>query len=404
MKLSTAALSVLLVLSSALGGAAIADEAGIRLIMPDGQLRSDPVRVYLPDTEITSAMKPELHLVRIVRRSDVVEDDLRAYGKPYSPFLVAPNQTWDDEAEPDLVHTGTVLLFNLRNFQIPLYKTGTRVQPVLRWQRSTETEATEDEKTEAKTGERGAAPKAEFEAAGARVYLANGMGCILWTLLIVAVLLRSVWGLRRDSGGLLGLVGTKGGGLSMSLTQMALWTIAVGSVVLGFGLMRLSVPDIPDTLVLLMGGAATTAAVGHWQTYRWRRAKETAPAKNKGATGSSNQPRSLSEKLQSLLMSDVNGKPEPSLAKAQILFWTLIALIVFVVKSVLDGQLWNVPTQLVALMGVSQVSFLARNELGVRDDERAATERREAEEAKQGGKPEAGPQPKPTPPEGGGGQ
>ena len=35
------------------------------------------------------------------------------------------------------------------------------------------------------------------------------------------------------------------------------------------------------------------------------------------------------------------------------------------VKSLLEGELWDVPTQLVALMGVSQAGFLSRKEMSV---------------------------------------
>jgi len=169
--------------------------------------------------------------------------------------------------------------------------------------------------------------------------------------------------------------------VSMSLTQMALWTIAVGAVVLGFGLMRLQVPNIPDNLVLLMGFATGTSAAGHWQVNRGRRLKEKEDklkeikaaqsgqkkkkqnAKNKEDV---NEPLTLAEKFKTLIMVDVgDGKYEPSIAKAQMLFWTLTTLSLFVVKSLLEGELWDVPTQLVALMGVSQAGFLSRKEMSV---------------------------------------
>lgn len=49
----------------------------------------------------------------------------------------------------------------------------------------------------------------------------------------------------------------------------------------------------------------------------------------------------------------------------------------FTVKSVLEGQLWDVPYQLVALMGISQASFLTRNELAVRDEGQKAEDAEE---------------------------
>ena len=42
-----------------------------------------------------------------------------------------------------------------------------------------------------------------------------------------------------------------------------------------------------------------------------------------------------------------------------MLFWTVLMLVLFVTKSALDGALWDVPWQLVTLMGFSQASYVA---------------------------------------------
>jgi len=51
--------------------------------------------------------------------------------------------------------------------------------------------------------------------------------------------------------------------------------------------------------------------------------------------------------------------PDLSLSKAQMLFWTILLLVIFVSKSILDGAIWEVPWPLVALMGFSQAGYLA---------------------------------------------
>ena len=51
--------------------------------------------------------------------------------------------------------------------------------------------------------------------------------------------------------------------------------------------------------------------------------------------------------------------PELSLAKAQMLFWTVLLLGLFVTKSILEGAIWEVPWPLVFLMGFSQAGHLA---------------------------------------------
>ena len=54
-----------------------------------------------------------------------------------------------------------------------------------------------------------------------------------------------------------------------------------------------------------------------------------------------------------------DGKePQLSIAKVQMLLWTVISLILFVSKSLLGGSLWDIPWELVVLMGVSQTSYV----------------------------------------------
>jgi hypothetical protein len=50
---------------------------------------------------------------------------------------------------------------------------------------------------------------------------------------------------------------------------------------------------------------------------------------------------------------------ELSLSKAQMIFWTVLLLVLFISKSILDGAIWDTPWALVALMGFSQVGYLA---------------------------------------------
>ena len=61
-----------------------------------------------------------------------------------------------------------------------------------------------------------------------------------------------------------------------------------------------------------------------------------------------------------------------SIEKAQLLFWTYITIIIFIVKSYDEGQLWNVPYQLVALMGISQATFLGKKQIVLTETETTA--------------------------------
>jgi hypothetical protein len=47
-----------------------------------------------------------------------------------------------------------------------------------------------------------------------------------------------------------------------------------------------------------------------------------------------------------------------SLSRLQMLFWTVIIIIMFIAKSIIAGLLWDIPWTLVALMGVSQLGYI----------------------------------------------
>jgi hypothetical protein len=49
---------------------------------------------------------------------------------------------------------------------------------------------------------------------------------------------------------------------------------------------------------------------------------------------------------------------ELSIPKAQMVVWTLVVILLFCIKSVLGGELWAVPWELVVLTGFSQAGYL----------------------------------------------
>ena len=349
------------------------NKKGIEIFMADGQLPSHPIRIYERDKDLTNS-NPRLCLTRRVKVVETETDTLFCRDKDwYFPFEIAANQKWIDESSGHKVSkTGSLLLFDLVNFPISPYRSGARVLPIVRWEEYTTTIEGDSAKVDTVL---------HSGVSAKEIYLSNGPGTIFWTAIIILIFFAlAFWVTRANNKSLLGLIIIKKH-VSMSLTQMALWTIAVGAVVLGFGLMRLQVPNIPDNLVLLMGFATGTSAAGHWQVNRGRRLKkkedelkEIKAAKagqkkkkqNAKDKEDANEPLTLAEKFKTLIMVDVgDGKYEPSIAKAQMLFWTLTTLSLFVVKSLLEGELWDVPTQLVALMGVSQAGFLSRKEMSV---------------------------------------
>lgn len=297
----------------------------VRVYMPDGQLKSHMVRIYV-SKDIQSSQNPRLRLLQSHAVTKKAVDEARLL----EPGLVAPGQEWQENiAGSQVRRSGTLLLFDLN--QIPFnFKAVLRVLPVVSW--------IED--------------KTEHLAAGeSEVNIANIVAAICWTVMVVGLAFGLVvWlALKGKSNPLLFLAGADGH-LSLARTQVVCWTLAVGGVVLGYGFIRLDIPDIPASLLVLMGASLTTGGVGYFKDAQKHLAK--GGALRTQTTVDLHWPDLVR-------VFTVEQQPELSLAKAQMLFWTLLLLVLFMSKSILEGAIWEVPWPLVALMGFSQAGYLA---------------------------------------------
>lgn len=293
--------------------------------MPDGQLKSHSIRVYVT-RDILSNQNPRLRLLRshAVTKKAVDEAAL------WEPGVVAPGQEWIESVEGQQVRrSGTLLLFDISQIDFGL-KAMLRVMPVVSW--------TEGGNTRIAVGAR-------------EVNIGNIVVALCWTALVVVLALLVVIGLswRAGANPLLLLTGVDGR-LSLAQTQIACWTMVVGGVVLGYGLVRLDIPNIPPSLVVLMGASLATGGIAFFQD----------ALKHQAAVNAGVAPAQRTLALGDLIRVFPAGQePELSLAKAQMLFWTVLLLVLFVSKSILDGAIWEVPWALVALMGFSQAGYLA---------------------------------------------
>jgi hypothetical protein len=300
------------------------DEQPLRLYMPDGQLKSHAIRVYVT-RDIPASQRPRLRLLR----SHAVTKQAVDAATPFEPGVVAPGQEWMEPIkDQDIRRTGTLLLFDLSHVRFGL-KAMRRVMPVVTW-------------TEGGT---------ERIVVGAtEVNVGNIVAIIGWTAIIVGVALLIIVMLSRRVGNPLRLLSGVDGHLSLAQTQVACWTVVVGGVVLGYGLVRLEVPTIPPSLLVLMGASLATGGIAYFRDAQ----------KQKAAVATGVTPVSRPLELVDLVRVFTPGQaPELSLAKAQMLFWTVLLLVLFVSKSILDGVVWEVPWALVALMGFSQAGYLA---------------------------------------------
>jgi hypothetical protein len=333
-------------------------ETVITLYMPDGQLKSHSVAVYITHN-IQEDQKPQLQLLR----SHTVTDKEENEDAKIAPLLVAPNQEWTQtENNKQVQKTGTLLLFDIASadfFPKPMI----RVRPVVYW-----IEGGNLEKVVGKN----------------EVNVADILAACLWTLLItvVGLLLIIILASRvgKASGtaraSLVQFLSAVDGHLSLGQTQIACWTIVVGSVVLGYGMIRLEIPTIPSSLLALMGASLATGGVAYFQDSQKQAAAEAAsfvpaapsavgvrapvaavPAAAVGAPPAMNIVPHLADLVTNFSAGQTQG--QLSLAKAQMIFWTVLLLVMFVSKSILEGAIWDIPWALVALMGFSQAGYLA---------------------------------------------
>jgi len=314
-------LAIILVLFLNPAPALTEPSAATRLNMPDGQLKSHPIKVFI-NRDITRDMQPKLQLAAshaITEKQDG-ESFLR------EPMVLARHQEWTEIRHGTRVSVvGTLMLFDLSNYPIPFYKATMRLIPTLVWQEN---------------GLR------QTAIGPSEVYMANSIGAFGWVLILIGSIVLFIMLMSRQlQGQAWYLLCDSDGSLSLWRTQVAAWTLAVGGVVAGYGLIRLEVPNIPESLLALMGMTLGTGGISHYQTRKQTPTDTSVPR--------------LSPQLSDLICNILpDGKRQLSLARAQMLFWTLLILAMFVVKSVMDGDAWNVPWEMVALMGISQAGYL----------------------------------------------
>jgi hypothetical protein len=330
----------------------LASDALPHLFVPDGQLLSRPIQVYVSSTNLDENMNPVLMLIGF----DSPQHSGPSGTNIWKPFFVAGGQSWTENVSGQTVsRQGSFLLFDLNDYPLAAYKSTARVTPILNWNEA----GTHDSAS-------------STTVVGSPIYLGKSWAAAGWTLLVIGALLAVIYSLchvksteKERLKGVLSLISGPDNYMSLWRTQLVAWTLAVGSMVFFFGVIQLRVPQIPDSLVALMGMSVATGGLS------------TIAARTQGKNRKPKQPKSEDDEGP-----DKNHKPEfsdlissynadlklvvLSVPKAQMLFWTGLILILFVAKSLLTGELWNVPWEMVALTGVSQTGYVSDKALHVK--------------------------------------
>ena len=324
----------------------------------DGQLRSQLFKIFVT-TQLEPNMAPELSFVGghlLTQKSNL---EAGHFGKP----IMASHQIRPvtiDGAEVQA--SGTVLMFELPPAKFD-FKSAVRLLPILTW---SERATPDGHRVERKL------------IANDEVYLGNIGTAAFWTAAMVATITALLLGWSTSKSKAIRTFNPKpwlllitgpDGYLSLWRAQLMIWTFAVASLVFLFGLLQLKVPTIPESLVSLMGLSLATGVLGKMGQPSPSKAppppepaQPTASATFQGAGGSlvPTQAGAVSPNWFDLISTwnfDLQ-QVELSIPKAQMVVWTLVVVVLFCVKSVLGGELWVVPWELVALTGFSQAGYL----------------------------------------------
>jgi hypothetical protein len=363
-----------------------AAEAPPRMYIRDGQLLTHPLTVFVTE-QIEPGMNPRLRLAA----AHWVTEEGALEKVPPRLLLVAPRQIRTIMvAGSEIQGSGTLLIFRIERPEVPIYKSAVRLLPAIEWTAAAAT-----------PGKPAALRQVVAEE---DIYVGNWPGALLWTAVVVSLILVAlgVWSYSKrrqitqfTPRPLLLLITGPDGYLSLWRTQLLLWTVAVGSLVFFFGLMQLHVPEVPESLVLLMGMSLLTGLFAKAAPTQGAAPPATPPATS--APGSPASSSAVGTPAASVTpQSPPSGAPAPgpatptassppvapgglvrahfgdlistwnsdakrlefSLPKAQMVLWTVLVLALFCIKSVLNGTLWPVPWQMVALTGFSQSGYI----------------------------------------------
>src|SRR2546422_2405069 len=197
------------------------------MISPRRSSGARAIRITTRSRDLAPNQQPRL---RLLRSHAVTKRDVDQAAR-LEPGIVASGQEWTESVHGQEVRrTGTLLMFDLSNLDLH-YKAMVRVRPVVSW----------------------------IEGGSERVVvgdhdvnLGNIVAALLWTALVVVVALSIIvagvaW--QAGKGNPLYLLTGVDGHLSLAQTQGACWTVAVGAVVLGYGMGPLEIPTSSPPLV-----------------------------------------------------------------------------------------------------------------------------------------------------------
>ncbi|MGD8779611.1 MAG: hypothetical protein PVH88_11695 [Ignavibacteria bacterium] len=325
------------------------EDDNITIHTPDGQFRGATFKVFV-NVDISQSQKPKLQLLPHGFTNTLLSCDEDNFC--FEPYRIGRNHNMTITLDKITTNEkGTLLIFDIRKFEFNNLQAIRQVLPIITFN---------------KIGSDSAATVQEVILIdNEEVYIANSFWVTAYTLLIVLAIMAFYffisWRVKQK---LKNILCGSHGRLSLSQTQIALWTVFIGAFVFAFGLIRLEVPAIPSSLIALMGISLATGSLMYVSSSSEN--KSSVADKDGNITTRQDEiakknnsfiPKKSWVNLISVFDKQVQGY-RLSIAKAQMLFWTILSIFLFIVKSITSQVLWEVPWELVALMGISQSAYL----------------------------------------------
>jgi len=285
------------------------------MYIPDGQDKDHLIRCYI-NTTITDKDNPIL----ILRSISMTQPTIEA-----KPIAISQDQCWQlPTCRGAIPCHGTLLLFDLsKQIRAPIYIPSRRFTPMLIYKRANR----------------------KFFIIASSVAIGNIKGTIFWAVITGLLLVLTIgFIIRRVTGTALAIICNHKGKLSLARTQILVWTIVTASMIFGFGLIEITIPSIPLSVIALMGLSLVTGNIKALLAKEWRQLSSP------NIMAKYYKPKLVD------LFTDETGRI--SIAKIQMTIWTVITLVLFILKSILEGCIWSVPWAMVALMGMSQLGYL----------------------------------------------
>jgi len=374
-------------------GNSYSQKQGNEIIVLESQIVNEYFEVFITSTAIYDTMYPKLYLLNPVIEKGNSSKPTKA-NRFYEPSYIIRDYIMTvkiDSTDKEKQKIGSLLFFDVSDLNIPKYIPGVTVKPIINYTDHIKSKDTSGIKVERKD---------ISITTDKNILIGNRFGARFWTFIsFVAFFLFLFLLTKNDGKPILGLACTKENTLSMSLMQLAIWTIVVGFMVLTFGLIQHKIPHIPNSVLVLLSASAVTGVLGHIQSNKYLKTSQKIIGKTSNNNGGNNGDKEVYDYYDYKLKWRINLKKfsgllqtmfyfpdssqysrrnnEPSLAKAQIFFWTLVTIILFIVKSNREGELWDIPDQFIALMGLSQITFLVRKQQGVMELDKEYTELKE---------------------------